>query len=50
MEGVVRVKKVKKEKGIDPEHGGLTYIVIELDDAQELLYDLLIRIAEKVNA
>jgi hypothetical protein len=42
--------KVKKEKGIDPDTGRMIYEVIHLTKQQEVLYDLLLRIAEKVNA
>lgn len=43
-------KKVKKEIGPDPDSGNMMYLDIWLTDAEELLYDLLLRIVEKVNA
>lgn len=48
MERITR--KVKKEKGIDPDSGLPIFEIIHLTKAEELIYDLLVRIAEKVNA
>jgi len=41
-------RKVKKEKGIDPESGKMVYEVIHLSKAETVIYELLERILEAV--
>jgi len=43
-------KKINKKIGVDPETGKDIEQVIILTDSEELIYDLLVRIAEAVKA
>lgn len=42
-------RKVRKFKGVN-EDGNDVFEIVELSKAQAVIYDLLVRIAEKINA
>jgi len=42
------IKKIKKEKGLDPETGRMIYEVIHLSKSETVIYELLERILEAV--